>query len=405
MSKLLRVPFVSGLVGGGLVAGILLAAGVGGGHTTTVLQQAPLSASPASARSIGFTAAQIYRRAAPGVVFIRSDIVQRVQSPFDLFPQEQQGQATGSGFIVDSNGHILTNAHVVQGAVKVTVQFGDRKVVDATVEGKDSSSDLALLKVNADGLDLHALPLGTSKDIQVGDPTVAIGNPFGLDRTLTTGVISALQRQIQAPNGFTIDNVIQTDAALNPGNSGGPLLDARGRVIGINSQIETGGTSGGSVGIGFAIPIDTAKQVLPQLEHGARISHAYLGVVTATIDGSLAQLNLPVKSGALIQSVQSGSPAAKAGLRGGDVTASVNGNQIETGGDIIVSADGKPVTSSDDLGSAVGSHHSGDKMALGIISNGKHKNVSITLGSRPNNAPDQQQSQQQQLPQPNGPNG
>jgi S1-C subfamily serine protease len=402
MSKLLRVPFVSGLVGGGLVAGILLAAGVGGGGTTTVIQQAPLAASPAAARNGSFTAAQIYRRAAAGVVFVRAEVVQRVQTPFDMFPQEQRGQATGSGFVVDRSGHILTNAHVIQGAVKVTVQFGDHKMLDATVEGKDSSSDLALLKVSPDGLDLHPLPLGSSKDVQVGDPTVAIGNPFGLDRTLTTGVVSALQRQIQAPNGFTINKVIQTDASLNPGNSGGPLLDARGQVIGINSQIETGGTGGGSVGIGFAVPIDTAKQVLPQLERGARIAHSYIGVVSATIDGSLSGLNLPVKSGALIQSVQQGSPADKAGLRGGNITANVGGNQIELGGDIIVSADGKPVNTSDDLGAAVAGHHPGDKMQLGTVRGGKRKTVTITLGSRPNNAPQQQPPQ---VPQPNGPNG
>src|SRR5207237_323515 len=173
------------------------------------------------------------------------------------FPQSQRGEATGSGFVIDKNGTIATNAHVIAGAVKVTVQLADNKVVNAKVLGKDTSSDLALLKINPDGLDLHPLSLGSSKDVHVGDPTIAIGNPFGLDRTLTTGVVSALQREIKAPNNFTIDHVIQTDAAINPGNSGGPLLDALGRVIGITSQIATGGGGNGNVGIGFAVPINT----------------------------------------------------------------------------------------------------------------------------------------------------
>src|SRR3954462_13899203 len=240
--KQIRLPLISGVVGGGIVAVLLLALGAGGnGKTTTVIQQAPLAdVAPAAQHSNaaeGLTAAEIYKRDAPGVVFIRSQIVQRTQSPFDLFPTEQRGEATGSGFVIDKNGDILTNAHVVEGAVKVTVQFSDSKSVSARIIGRDASSDLALLKVDGDGLDLHPLSLGSAKDVQVGDPTIAIGNPFGLDRTLTTGVVSALHREIRAPNGFKIDNVIQTDAAINPGNSGGPLLDATGRVIGINSQI------------------------------------------------------------------------------------------------------------------------------------------------------------------------
>ena len=206
---------------------------------------------------------------------------------------------------------------MIDDAVKVTVQLADKKTVDAKVVGKDTSTDLALLKVDPDGLDLTPLPLGSSKDVQVGDPVVAIGNPFGLDRTLTTGVVSALQRQISAPNGFAIDNVIQTDAAINPGNSGGPLIDAAGRVIGINSQIETGGGgSGGNVGIGFAVPIDTAKRILPQLEKAGKVERAYLGITTLTIDGSLSSSTCPSTAGALVQSVQTGSPAEKAGIRG-----------------------------------------------------------------------------------------
>jgi S1-C subfamily serine protease len=376
--------FVAALIGGALVAVALLAGGVGGGGgtTTTIVQQSPLTTSNPAETAKGLTPAAIYKRAAPGVVYVRADIVQQSQSPFDLFPQTQQGQATGSGFVIDKNGTILTNAHVIDGAQKVTVQFEDQKIVDAQVIGKDLNSDLALLKVSPAGLNLDPLALGESKGIQVGDPTIAIGNPFGLDRTLTTGVVSALQRRIQAPNGFAIDNVIQTDAPINPGNSGGPLIDATGRVIGINSQIETGGGQG-SVGIGFAVPIDTAKQVIPQLEHGGKVELAYLGLSSLTIDPSLDSLKLPVKAGALVQAVNGGSPAQTAGITAGKDSAQLNGGPIQLGGDIIVGVDGKPITSSDDLSSLIGDHKPGDTVTLQIIRAGKRRTVSVKLGSRP----------------------
>ena len=296
---------------------------VGGStKTTTVVQQAPLAGrNAASGTGAALTARQIYKRDAPGVVHVKAQIVQRVASPFDLFPQEQRGQATGSGFVVDSNGDILTNAHVIEGASRVTVQFEDNKTTDAKIVGKDTSTDIAVLKVNPSGLSLHPLQLGDSSHVQVGDPTIAIGNPFGLDRTLTTGVVSALQRRIDAPNGFSIDHVIQTDAAINPGNSGGPLLDAAGRVIGITSQIATGGGGNGNVGIGFAVPINTAKQVIPQIKKSGTVQRAYLGITGLTIDQSLSRLNLSTSSGVLVQSVQPRSPAAAAGVKGGDTHA------------------------------------------------------------------------------------
>jgi S1-C subfamily serine protease len=380
--------FLAALVGGALVAVALVGFGVGGSGstTTTIVQQAPLAASNASTPASGLTPRDIYKRTAAGVVFVRADVVQQTQSPFDLFPQQQQGQATGSGFVIDKNGTILTNAHVIDGAQKVTVQFEDQKIVNAQVIGKDLNSDIALLKVVPDGLTLDPLPFGDSRNVQVGDPTIAIGNPFGLDRTLTTGVVSALQRQIKAPNGFAIDNVIQTDAPINPGNSGGPLLDATGRVIGINSQIETGGGQG-SVGIGFAVPIDTAKQVIPQLEHGGTVARAFLGLSSLTIDQSLGSLGLPVKSGALVETITSGSPAEKAGLKAGTISAQVNGGSIQLGGDIIVAVDGKPVTSSDDLASLIGNRKPGDTVKLDVLRAGKHMNVSVKLGTRPSSAP------------------
>jgi S1-C subfamily serine protease len=374
-------------VGGGLVAVLLLAIGIDSSSktTTTVVQQAPI-ASTSAASADGdkqFTPREIYKRDAPGVVYIRAQVVQRTQSPFDMFPTEQQGEATGSGFVIDRNGDILTNAHVIDGAVKVTVQFGDNKSVEAKIVGKDVSSDIALLKIDPDGVDLHPLSLGSAKDVQVGDPTIAIGNPFGLDRTLTTGVVSALQREIQAPNGFKIDNVIQTDAAINPGNSGGPLLDATGKVIGINSQIETGGTGGGNVGIGFAVPIDTARKELAQLKQSGSVSRAWLGVSSLTVDGSLEQLNLPVKQGALVQSVQKGSPADKAGLKGGDISAQMGGSPITLGGDVVTQVDGKPVKGSDDLAGLVEHKKAGDKVRLTYYRGKDLKTAEVTLGKRP----------------------
>ena len=383
----IRLPLLSGLLGGGIVAVALLVLGVGEtDKTTTVVQQAPIAASPAASRGEGkgLTPADIYRRDAPGVAFVRAQIVQRSQSPFDLFPTEQRGEATGSGFVIDKSGDILTNAHVVEGAVKVTVQFSDSKTVDAKIIGRDTSTDLALLKVATDGLTLRPLQLGSAKDVHVGDPAIAIGNPFGLSRTLTTGVISAKQRQIQAPNGFRIDNVLQTDAPINPGNSGGPLLDATGRVIGINSQIETGGSSNGNVGIGFAVPIDTARQVLPQLKANGRVERAWLGVSSLTIDRSLRALDLPVDHGALVQSVQRGSPADKAKIKGGDIEAQLsNGTPVQIGGDIITKVDGKDVATSDDLATAVENHKPGDQVTLEVLSGKSKRDVKVTLGKRP----------------------
>jgi S1-C subfamily serine protease len=393
--SILPVALVSGLIGGGVAVGAVTAFDLGGSNTKTVVQQAPLATADASQkRSAGLTPRDIYDRDAPGVAYITAQIVQRTASPFDFgLPQEQQGTSTGSGFVIDKDGTIATNAHVVDGATKVSVRFGDGAAHPAKILGVDKSTDLALLKIDPKGVDLHPLPLGSSHGIQVGDPTVAIGNPFGLDRTLTTGVVSALQRHIKAPNGFTIDNVIQTDAAINPGNSGGPLIDATGKVIGINSQIETGSNGNGNVGIGFAIPIDTVKQKIGTLKKTGTIKYAYLGVSTQTIDSSFAGL-LPVKNGALVQTVTAGSPAAKAGLQGGDITAQVGGTPVALGGDIITKCDNQTITSADDLSSLVGRHKAGDKVKITFIRDRKTKTVEVTLGTRPASlSADQQPSQ------------
>jgi S1-C subfamily serine protease len=392
--SILPVALVSGLLGGGIAVGAVTAFDLGGSNTKTVVQQAPLATADASQQSAGLTPREIYKRDAPGVAFVTAAIVQRTPSPFDFgLPQVQRGVSTGSGFVLDKDGTIATNAHVVDGATKVSVRFGDGAAHAAKILGVDKSTDLALLKIDPKGADLHPLQLGSSRGIQVGDPTVAIGNPFGLDRTLTTGVVSALQRQIKAPNGFTIDNVIQTDAAINPGNSGGPLIDATGRVIGINSQIETGSGGNGNVGIGFAIPIDTVKQKIGTLKTKGTIKYAYLGVSTATVDSSFTGL-LPVKSGALIQTVEAGSPAAKAGLQGGDITAQMNGQPVALGGDIVTEIDDQPVKTKEDLSSIVGRHQAGDKVKITFIRDGKTKTVEVTLAARPASLPTDQQSGQ-----------
>ena len=386
------VTLVAALLGGGAAVGISEIAGSSRNDTTTTVFQA---ATPSSGNADGgssktvstaepTSAREIYRRDAPGVVFITANVVPKTQSAFGL-PSSQRGTATGSGFVIDDQGTILTNAHVVDGATKVTVRFGDAKPIDAKILGRDRTTDLAVLKIDPAGRNLHPLALGSAKDVEVGDPVVAIGNPFGLDRTLTTGVVSAKQRQIKGLVDFSIDNVIQTDAAINPGNSGGPLIESNGTVIGINSQIETGSSSGsapGNVGIGFAIPIDTAKRLLPDLKKGS-ITTGYVGISVRSVDDSLSGLNLSVKHGALVETTTAGGPAAKAGVKAGDIPAQINGERLTIGGDIIVKMDAKTITSAEDVTSYISSKHKGEKVTVEVVRDGKHKQFTVTLGERP----------------------
>jgi S1-C subfamily serine protease len=306
--------------------------------------------------------------------------VQQTSSPFG-FPLEQQGLATGSGLVLDRTGHILTNAHVVEGARTVSVRFDEGgALIDAKVVGRDLSTDIAVLQVDPGAAKLRPLPLGDSSKVRAGDPAIAIGNPFGYTRTVTTGIISALQRQIKAPNGFTISHVIQTDAPINPGNSGGPLLNGLGEVIGINSQIATAG-SRGSVGIGFAVPINTAKKVVPQLEQHGRILHAYLGVTTFPLDKDLAAaVNVPLDHGALVQSVVPGGPADDIGIRAGKVHTDQG---VILGGDILVEVDHEKVGRPEDVAAAIADNKPGELVEVKFYRSGRLVTKQARLGTRP----------------------
>jgi S1-C subfamily serine protease len=392
LRRFIGTTFGSAVTGGlvVLVAGLILietgTIDTDGDNTSAPASVAPAAlARPASSSDDALTVNEIYKRDAAGVAQIKADIVQQTQSLFGV-PQEQQSTATGSGFLIDEDGHILTNAHVVEGANDVEVQLGDGDTQSAEIVGTDPSSDIALLKVD-DTNGVGPLELGDSDKVQVGDPVVAIGNPFGLDRTVTSGIVSALQRQIQAPNGFSISDVIQTDAPINPGNSGGPLIDADGRVIGINSQIES--SSGGNQGIGFAVPIKTAVDVVNQLENGGEVHRAYLGITGADITPEIANaLELPVDAGILVERVVANGPADDAGINGATGEATAVGQTYPAGGDIITRVDGKEVTGMEDLISIINDHRPGDELTLTVLSDGEQREVTVTLGDRPENVQD-----------------
>ena len=361
------------------------------GDTTTVVRETPSTQPAATSTGTGGRSVRdIYAQEGRGVVFVQSQGVSSDSS--SPFGAPQQGTATGSGFVVDKDGTIVTNAHVVEGADSVAVRFDENgEFIDADVKGVDTSTDVAVLKVDPSDVDqLTPLPLGDSSKLQVGDSVIAIGNPFGYSRTVTTGIVSGLQREIQAPNGFTIPDVIQTDASINPGNSGGPLFDANGRVIGINSQIATGGGQG-SVGIGFAVPINTAKKLLPDLKAGETIERAYLGVQMQDVSKQLAEdLNLGSDKGALVVDVTPGSPAEKGGLRGGR-TDTAQG--VPARGDLIVEVDGKPMSDSSEVASAISNKRPGDSAEVTYYRGDSKKTVTVELAKRPK-AVDQTSSDQ-----------
>ncbi|HKO37624.1 MAG TPA: trypsin-like peptidase domain-containing protein [Solirubrobacterales bacterium] len=391
--KNFRSPFVSALFGGLIVAvfgWIAIAAGwiqsEGGSTTTTVATPATAIEAKASDGDTNLVN-QIYKADGEGVAFIEAEIESPSSgeglNPFGE-PQPEGGNASGSGFVIDKEGHVLTNNHVVEGAKEVSVKLGaSEESYDAEVVGTDPATDVALLEVDAPTAELHPLTLGRSSEVEVGDPVVAIGNPFGLDRTVTSGIISALQRQIQAPNGFSISHVLQTDAAINPGNSGGPLINEAGEVIGINAQIATGG-GGGNVGIGFTIPIDTVRANLEQLKETGEVKHAFIGISGGTLTPELADaLDLPVEEGVIVQTVVGGGPADEAGIQAGKTSAEVEGQQIGLGGDIITEVDGKKVASMDEMIEIIQESEPGDELELTIMRDDQEKTAKVTLGTQP----------------------
>jgi len=354
-------------------------------ETQTVVRQGA-TRTVAATTSEGMTPTEIYDTYSRGVVEVVATF-SGTQSWGPYGPSSGSPRALGTGFVVSEDGYILTNAHVVSEngtlAETVTVSFKDEGKVAATIVGADDSSDVALLKIDpAEVTGLTVLPLGDSDALRVGEPVVAIGNPLGYDFTLTTGVISALDRELQSPNGSIIPNGIQTDAAINSGNSGGPLIDSSGQVIGINEQIAT--QSGGNEGLGFAVPINTAIRAMDQLKENGEVTYAWLGIGGQTVTAEVAEMfDLGVRAGALIEQVVPGGPADEAGLRGGGRTADVQGQDYVIGGDIITSIDGTEITGYDDLVAYLAEKRPGDTVAVTLVRDGQTQEVEVTLGERP----------------------
>jgi S1-C subfamily serine protease len=348
------------------------------GTEAEAIPQAPSELAIETA-SPGFDAAQIYRDVSPGVVTIRS-----------VFGGGAGG-AEGSGFVLDEDGEIVTNAHVVteesgEGgrtpAAEVFVEFSNRNVLEAQIVGFDPFADVALLKVEPEGFPLQALELGDDAELEVGEPVAAIGSPFGEQRSLSVGVVSATDREVKSLTQFEIAGAIQTDASINPGNSGGPLLEAQGKVVGINQQIET--NSGANDGVGFAVPISAIKRSVAMLRENGAVEYAYIGVSTQPLYPQLAQkLGLDTEFGALIAHVVSGGPAEKAGLQGANGTIRFQAAEYETGGDVIVELEGHKVIEPDALVEAVAAKRPGEKLELTILHDKKRKTVEVTLGKRP----------------------
>lgn len=319
----------------------------------------------------------VYEKAADGVVNIISITIQ-----MDFFFNAIPTQGSGSGSIIDLKGHILTNHHVVANSQRLEVTLADGSKWPAKLIGSDPDNDLAVIKIEAPKEKLKVIPMGDSKNLRIGQKVLAIGNPFGLERTLTTGVISSLGRTIRSDAGYLIEDVIQTDAAINPGNSGGPLLNSEGEIIGINSAIIS--PSGGSVGIGFAIPVNTAKRVVPELISKGYVSYPYIGATIQSLFPELAKfLNLKIERGAMIAEVVRGGPADKAGLRGGNQRVQVGNMIVIVNGDIVVKADQQEIKTHDDLIRYIREKKPGNTIILKVYRKGEWKEVKITLGERP----------------------
>jgi S1-C subfamily serine protease len=371
---------VAGTAGAGVALAVAFAVGgFGSTKTTEVVREITVpessvrntAATTTPARYGEVTIGQIYRAVAPGVVQITAtgEVVTPADPFFNPFgPTVQTEKALGSGFVIDKAGHIVTNYHVIAGAKSVQVSFSNNASFKATFVGSDPTTDLAVLRVDAGSRALIPLILGDSDRVQVGDEVVAIGNPFGLSRTVTAGIVSALQRQIVSPNQYTIDHVIQTDAAINHGNSGGPLIDMEGSVIGVNAQIDTGNTGEqGNVGIGFAIPSNTVKTVVGQILEYGFAQHPFLGISPEAVTPVLARLlHLPVVNGMLVAKVDPGSGAAKAGLRGGTTQVTVSGESYVVGGDVIMRINGQKVGSLAALRDVIAAEKPGTSVTLTV---------------------------------------
>jgi S1-C subfamily serine protease len=340
-----------------------------------------------------FNPQAVYEKAAPGVVTVRSVFGGGGQGLFG----GGGGAGQGSGFVVGEGGEIVTNAHVVTDAEagggadineakEVYIEFPDRNQVPADVVGFDPFVDVALLKVDPEGLDLVPLELGSSAEIQVGQPVAAIGSPFGEEQSLSVGVISATDRSIESLTDFTIDGALQTDASINPGNSGGPLLDAEGLVLGINQQIRT--ASGADEGVGFAVPVDAVSRSLDQLREDAEVQYAFLGVTTQALYPQLAdRLGIDAPTGALVAEVVPDGPADDAGIIAGDQELRFQGQDVTAGGDVIISVDGQDVVAESDLAEAISEHGPGDTVTIEVLRNGERSEIEVELGERPEQAP------------------
>ncbi len=377
---------------GGTVA-VIGAALVGTGeHTTTIreLVEPPTSVPgdvSQTSRERPLTVRAIYDRDAPGVVQVTTTTKVKLPqtdwfgNPFGP-PGTEVQRSLGSGFVIDKAGYIVTNYHVIGNAQSVQVSFSNNDSMKADVIGKDPATDVALLKVQASSRALKPLPLGDSDGIHVGDQVAAIGNPLGLDRSITLGIVSALHRSLTSPEGTPIDRVIQTDAALNHGNSGGPLLNAQGQVVGVSSAISTGDTGGeGNIGIGFAIPVNTVRDVVAELKAQGHVDHPYLGVVTRPVSAAMARIfNLPVQKGLLVESVAAGSGADRAGLHGGTDQVVVEGESYQLGGDVITKADGMAVTTTEGLREVVSQHKPGDSLSVVFYRGTEPVKAEIKLG-------------------------
>jgi putative serine protease PepD len=377
VSRTLAIVLATAVVGG--LAGASIGLALDNGSSAT----GPTSVASAASTSTRLDPEQIYRNDSPGVVVITDQQTQVVPATLVSPAQKEQVTALGSGFVIDTRGNVVTNDHVVQGAKDIRVGFSGGASYPAKIVGTDPSTDIAVVHVTAPASALHPLQFAAPSRVEVGDPAYAIGNPFGLERTMTAGIVSATGRDIQAPNGLAITNAIQTDAPINHGNSGGPLLDRFGHVIGINSQIE-GGTVDANVGVGFAIPTATVRSIAGQLIASGHAEHAWLGVQVATIDASVSKLvqGLPAH-GVVIVKVLQGSPAAKAGLEAAKQQTSATGATVFAGADAIVTVDGEPVSSTAQLGEIVAQRKPGETLELQVVRGGASRTVDVTLGNAP----------------------